>query len=76
MEKEFDLIMDIRRFGPMLKGIRLKNSPLDWLGKLFFRRSASWEQRRKTVVLLWSIATGLIMGGAVILVALTQNFKK
>jgi hypothetical protein len=33
------------------------------LGKLFFRRQAPWLQRRKTIVMLWSVVMGLVCGG-------------
>jgi hypothetical protein len=32
------------------------------LGKLFFPHHAPWQQRRKTIIMLWSIAVGLLFG--------------
>jgi hypothetical protein len=52
------------RVWPYVGGIKPKLSPVEVLGKLFFRHHAVWEQRHKTIVLVWSVMTGLVLAGA------------
>lgn len=63
-------LRDIRAY---VKEIKPEHSPLNLLGKLFFRNQAPWEQRRKMSVVLWSVAIGLLLGGVCTLVILFQN---
>jgi len=53
--------------------IKPEYSPINLLSKMFFNRQPLWEQRRKTVLLLWSILTGLIFGGLCMAVIFFQN---
>jgi len=60
----------------MLMSITPKFSPINLLGKLFFRRRAPWEQRRKVVVLLWSVVVGVVLGGMCVAMILFQNRRR
>ena len=42
---------------------------------MFFYRQPPWEQRRKTVILLWSVLTGLILGGLCMTLIFFQNSR-
>ena len=55
--------------------IKPEYSPINLLGKIFFNRQPLWEQRRKTLLLLWSILTGLIFGGLCMAVIFFQNSR-
>jgi hypothetical protein len=59
----------------MLVDIKPDYSPLGLLGKLFFRRQAPWVQRRRMVVILWSLVVGLLSGGVIVALTLAQNAK-
>jgi hypothetical protein len=41
-------------------------SPINLLGKLFFRRAAPWQQRNKMIIVLYTIAVGLVGGAAIL----------
>jgi hypothetical protein len=56
--------------------IKPEYSPINLLGRCLYRRQAPWEQRRKTVILLWAITTGLIFGAACVALILFQNSRR
>lgn len=60
----------------MLITIKPDYSPLGLLGKLFFRREPPWMQRRKMMMIMWSLLVGLICGGFVIALVIVQNTRK
>jgi hypothetical protein len=68
------------RLASCWQGIKSKNVSVGWLGKLFFPGHAQWEQRRKTIILLWSITTGVVVGGLIVLILsgslLTKYFHR
>jgi hypothetical protein len=53
--------------------IKPEQSFINWIGSLFFRKHPPWEQRNKTIVVLWAVAVGLLVGGACVVVILIQN---
>ncbi len=65
--------MDFAAFAVMLGVIKPEHSPINLLGKLFFRAQAPWEQRRKISILLWTVAMGLIFGGLCVTAFILQN---
>ena len=42
---------------------------------MIYYQQPPWEQRRKTVILLWSILIGLIFGGLCMAVIFLQNSR-
>jgi hypothetical protein len=75
VSKLFDSFMDIWGPGLTVGGIKSKLSPVNLLGKLFFRLQAPWAQHRKMVILFWPITAGLILGGVVTAMILVDNTK-
>jgi hypothetical protein len=58
---------------PCWQGIKPEYSLVNLLGKLVFRQQAPWQQRRKSIILSWSILVGLGFGGLVMATMLLQN---
>jgi hypothetical protein len=64
------------RLTPYGSAIKPDHSIIGLLGKLFFMHQAPWIQRRKTIVLLWSIAVGLFCGGVCAAIMFYQSTFK
>jgi hypothetical protein len=52
---------------------RAEQSMLNFLGKLFFRRSPHWKRRRQVRILLWSIGAAILFSLIAIGVMLLTN---
>jgi len=55
--------------------IKPELSPINLLGKLFFRRQAPWQQRQKMMIVCWTLTVGMLVGGAVVGLMLLQNSR-
>ena len=53
--------------------IKPEHSPINLLGRMLYQRQAPWEQRNKAIILIWSVGTGLFLGGICMAVILFQN---
>jgi hypothetical protein len=60
---------------PYGRGIKSKLAPVNLLRKLFFRRYSPWVQRDKTIVMVWSVVTRLVMAGTPAGVLLAHNTR-
>jgi hypothetical protein len=67
--------VDFLASGLMLIAIKPEYSPINLLGKLFFRRAASWEQRHKMINPLWAAAFGLVLGAISVSFILLENSR-
>ncbi|MDR3456850.1 MAG: hypothetical protein P4N60_05350 [Verrucomicrobiae bacterium] len=55
--------------------IKPEHSPINLLGKLFFRRQAPWQQRQKMLVVCWTLFVALFVGVVVIGLMFLQNSR-
>jgi hypothetical protein len=53
--------------------IKPEHSPINLLGKVLYRQQPPWEQRRKSIILLCSVVTGVVLGAICVAVILLQN---
>jgi hypothetical protein len=65
--------MDFAAIRLILRDIKPEHSPIYLMGKFCFRRQAPWQQRRKILLTLWTLAIGLLLGGISAAVIIFQN---
>jgi hypothetical protein len=58
---------------PHVGTIKPEHSLINLLGRLIYHRQPPWEQRRKVIILLWSIIIGMVLGGIYVAVILFQT---
>ena len=55
--------------------IKTERSPINHLGRLFFRRQAPWQQRRNMVIVCWTLLVAVLMGGVTVGLMFFANAK-
>jgi hypothetical protein len=55
--------------------VKKNNWLIGFLGKIFFRGQAPWQQRANVRVTLWAVAAGVLTGGVIVAFLLLRNAR-